>query len=81
LVLDGMWASPETFLWPAFGTDFAASPAEPYSWDVVLNPWDHLATWAGELVGAALLAWFWVAFRLSERDRLKTFARDGYLRP
>jgi inner membrane protein len=81
LVGDGMWAAPETFFWPAFGSEFAASPAEPYSWDLLAHPLDHLTTWAGELVGAVILAWFWVAFRLGREDRLKLFLRDGYLRP
>jgi hypothetical protein len=81
LVGDGMWSAPATFFWPAFGTDFAATPSEPYGWDLVVHPLDHLATWGGELVGAAILAWFWVAFRLGEKDRLRLFARDGYLRP
>lgn len=81
LVADGMWAAPETFLWPAFGTDFAAAPAEPYSVDLLTHPLDHLATWGGELLGIAILTWFWVAFRLGEGDRLELFSRDGYLRP
>lgn len=80
LVADGMWGSPKTFLWPAFGTAFATTPSEPYSWDVLLAPWDHLGTWAGELLGAGLLAWFWVAFRFSEDGRARRFLRDGYLR-
>jgi hypothetical protein len=81
LVGDGMWNAPETFLWPAFGTDFAEHPLEPYSIDLFTHPLDHLATWGGELVGVAILAWFWVAFRLGDGDRLRTFLRDGYLRP
>jgi hypothetical protein len=81
LVGDGMWAAPETFLWPAFGTDFATSPAEPYSWNLFAHPFDHLATWGGELVGVAILAWFWVAFRLGEGGRLRSFLGDGYLSP
>ncbi|MGH2788475.1 MAG: metal-dependent hydrolase [Actinomycetota bacterium] len=81
LVGDGMWAAPETFYWPAFGTDFAASPREPYSLDLLAHPWDHLGTWAGEVAGVAALAWFWVAFRLGEQNRFRLFLRDGYLRP
>lgn len=81
LVADGMWGAPETFLWPAFGGEFATAPAEPYSVDLFSHPLDHLATWGGELVGIAVLAWFWVAFRLGEDDRLRLFLRDGYLRP
>jgi inner membrane protein len=81
LVADGMWQAPETFLWPAFGTGFAAVPPEPYSWDLLLHPGRHLATWAGEVAGAAVLAWFWVAFRLGRDGRLGLFLKDGYLRP
>jgi inner membrane protein len=81
LVADGMWEAPETFLWPAFGTEFATSPAEPYSWDLLLHPFDHLTTWAGEFVGLAILAWFFVAFELKRDGRLQLFLKDGYLRP
>jgi inner membrane protein len=81
LVGDGMWAAPETFLWPAFGTDFAATPAEPYSWDLFAHPQDHLATWGGELAGGLILAWFWVAFGMGREGRARLFLRDGYLRP
>ncbi len=81
LVGDGMWRAPVTFLWPAFGTEFAGVPREPYSWDLLVHPLDHLGTWGGELVGLAILAWFWVAFRLGHGGRLKLFLSDGYLRP
>ena len=81
LVADGMWQAPFTFLWPAFGFRFSSSPAEPYSWDLVTDPLAHLGTWAGELAGLAVLAWFWVAFRLGDRDRRRQFLKDGYLRP
>lgn len=79
LVGDGMWSSPETFLWPAFGTAFTGSP-EPYSWDLLIDPPAHLGTWTGELVGIGLLAWFVVAFRLTDRARWAGFVRDGHLR-
>lgn len=81
LVGDGMWQAPRTFLWPAFGLDFAASPREPYSWDLFTDPSAHLATWGGEVAGLLILLWFYVAFRLGERERLKLFMADGYLRP
>ena len=81
LVGDGMWQAPTTFLWPAFGSSFAASPQEPYTWDLLLHPLDHGSTWLAELAGAAVLVWFVVAFRLTESARLKLFLKDGYLRP
>jgi inner membrane protein len=81
LVADGMWSAPETFYWPAFGTEFAGAPAEPYSGDLLTNPLDHVGTWGGEVAGALILAWFWVAFRLGEQGRFRMFMGDGYLRP
>lgn len=81
LVGDGMWQAPQTFLWPAFGTGFADSPREPYSWDLFAHPVAHLGAWGGELLGVAILAWFWVAFRLGHEGRAKLFLEDGYLRP
>ena len=80
LVADGMWEAPETFFWPAFGTDFATSPAEPYSWDLLTDPLAHLSTWGGELLGALVLAWFWIAFELGRGGRFRMFLKDGMLR-
>jgi len=81
LVADGMWQAPQTFLWPAFGTEFSTSPREPYSWDLFFDPIAHLTTWGGELIGLSILAWFWVAFRLGGDNRFRLFLSDGYLRP
>ena len=80
LVGDGMWQAPRTLYWPAFGSEFALRPSEPYTWGLFTHPFDHALTWAGELVGLAVLAWFYVAFRLGEPDRRRLFTRDGLLR-
>jgi hypothetical protein len=80
LVADGMWRAPETFLWPAFGSDLSASPKEPYSWDLVVHPFDHLGTWGGEVLGLAALLYLGAAFELGRRDRRQRFLRDGLLR-
>ncbi len=81
LVGDAMWDAPRTFFWPIAGTKFARAPAEVYSWELFTDPLAHAWTWAGELAGVAVLVWFVVAFRLYDHDRLRRFARDGYLRP
>ena len=80
LVADGMWDAPETFFWPLAGTGFAASPVEPYSWALITDPLSHGWTWAGEVAGVAILAWFWVAFGLGDPERRRRFLRDGHLR-
>lgn len=81
LVGDAVWAAPRTFLWPAFGTGFEATPREPYSWSLLSNPFGHLSVWLGEVAGFAALVWFWIAFRLGEDGRARLFLSDGYLRP
>lgn len=81
LVGDGMWQAPRTFYWPAFGSEFATRPPESYTWDLFVHPLDHMLTWGGELLGIAILAWFWIAFRLGDTERRRLFVRDGYLRP
>jgi hypothetical protein len=81
LVGDGMWNAPRTFLWPAFGTEFARTPGTPISERPFADPMDNLGTWGRELFGLAVLLWFWVAFRLGSAGRFRLFLRDGYLRP
>jgi hypothetical protein len=80
LVGDGMWEAPRTLYWPAFGSGFAARPVEPYTWDLFTRPFDHALTWGAELLGVAILVWFWIAFRLGDGARRQQFLRDGLLR-
>lgn len=79
LVGDAMWDLPRTFLWPAFGGEFADAP-EPYSWALFTRPQDHIPAWVGEFVGVVLLSWFWIAFELGRGGRGRRFLRDGQLR-
>jgi hypothetical protein len=80
LVADGMWGAPETFLWPAFGSEFSAAPAEPYSWDLFIHPLEHWGVWAGELAGLIALVYLAAAFELGDRARRNRFLEDGLLR-
>ena len=80
LVGDGMWGSPETFLWPAFGTAFSPIPVEPYSWDLLIHPLDHLTTWGGEALGLFVLIYLGAAFELGDKTRRARFLQDGRLR-
>lgn len=80
LVADGMWQAPETFLWPAFGPTFSDGPAEPYSWDLFIRPFDHLGTWGGEVAGLIALLYLAAAFELGDPERRRRFFQDGLLR-
>jgi membrane-bound metal-dependent hydrolase YbcI (DUF457 family) len=78
LVLDGMWASAETFLWPFLGTDFTAG--EPGNLgDAIANSLGNPWIVAGEVVGLVYLAWLWRRARLTEPEYRRLFARSGRL--
>lgn len=75
LVLDGVWASPEAFLWPLFGFEFppiAGSEFGRLLRDMLSNP----LVWVGEAVGAAYLVYLWRT-RLSEPRDLSRFIDTG----
>lgn len=75
LVLDGVWLSPEAFLWPGFGFTFPPI-ADSGLWALLgrmlRSPW----IWAGEAVGAAYLLMLWRR-RLSGPGEIRRFLRQG----
>lgn len=77
LLLDGMWANEEVFLWPFFGDIPAGeSPFWPLAWERALaDPW----RWVREAVGIAYLVWLWIALGLSDGERRRTTLRTGRL--
>ena len=75
LLLDGVWVSPEVFLWPFFGLDFPRVIGSEFGAllrDMVSNP----LVWVGEAVGAAYLVYLWRT-RLSQEGGVRRFIRDG----
>ena len=72
LVLDGAWATRDVFWWPFFGWAFPGGGLPELqrglAWELLL-----------ELIGAAALAWCWVAFGWSDRSRRDLFIRTGHL--
>jgi membrane-bound metal-dependent hydrolase YbcI (DUF457 family) len=80
LLLDGMWTTAETFLWPFFGLDFPRGP-DPYWSDV----WERASSdpwrWVTEVIGLAYLIWIWFATGLNSPDRRARFSSDGRLPP
>lgn len=78
LILDRMWESPKTLLWPLFGLTFER--VDLTYWmsrllqALLLDP----VTYIPELVGIAVVAWFvWLLWR---RQRIYAFLRHGYVR-
>lgn len=75
LILDGVWVSPDTFLWPLFGFGFpkvAGSDFPTLISAMVTSPW----VWLGEALGAAYLVYLWRR-HLSARGELRRFAAEG----
>ncbi len=71
LVLDGAWARPRIFWWPARGWRLGigrSSIVERGIWSVVL-----------ELLGVGLAAWLWSRFGLADRSRRRRFWESGQL--
>ncbi len=71
LVADGMWARTETFWWPFFGRPLSGRvPAIDHGLGVLLLE---------EVAGAAIVAWCWHRFRLTDREVRRRFLRTGHL--
>lgn len=78
LLLDGMWASQEVFLWPFFGWEIppGEAPYWPLAWERALNdPW----RWVKSVIGLAYLSWLWVALGMGDGVRRKGVAETGRL--
>jgi LexA-binding, inner membrane-associated putative hydrolase len=72
LVLDGAWTDKTVFWWPFFGWAFPRGGLPELQRGV---PWIIV----GDLIGTAALAWCWVAFGWSDRERRDLFIRTGRL--
>jgi len=71
LVFDGAFASTSVFWWPFTGTSFD---------DARLPSIERGATSIiFEVIGLAVLAWFWHRFRLADPGRRSTLLRTGHL--
>ena len=71
LLFDASWADTTTFWWPLLGGRLDAGlPALERAPQLLV---------AQELVGAALLVWFWHRFGLGDPDRRRQFLRTGRL--
>lgn len=77
LVLDGMWTSGQTFLWPFLGTEFAAG-VQPY-WEGFVDRELTLLTIGQELVGAAYLTLLWVRSGLGDPAVRRQLLESGRL--
>ena len=78
LILDEMWRTPQTLLWPFYGITFNRVDIEEWLPSIIEALITSPATYLPELVGAAILVWFAVTL-VYRRDILR-FLKSGRLR-
>lgn len=71
LVVDGAFASTTVFWWPFTGTSFEDAPLPSVERGAI--------SLLMEIVGLAILAWFWRTFRLGDPVRRRALLRTGHL--
>jgi hypothetical protein len=77
LILDGMWMSPHTLLWPLYGFSFGQHPVSIWSWitsvlhHLSANPWILIP----EIAGMIIITWF--GWQLARRRKLLAFLKYG----
>jgi inner membrane protein len=75
LILDQMWRTPRTLLWPLYGFSFPRTDLGHWTWDILYNLLTRPAVWLPELVGAVVVGCFvWLLIR---RGNLYAFLRNG----
>ena len=75
LVLDGMWLTPQTLLWPLYGFSFERLDLSYWGEDLFYNLLTNPLVWISELVGISLISWF--AWLLVRKGAIGTFIRKG----
>ena len=75
LLLDGVWITPETFLWPFFGLEFPRVAGSEFG-TLVRNMVASPMVWLGEGLGIAYLVYLWRGHLAGAGD-LRRFAGDG----
>jgi len=75
LVLDVMWLTPRTFLWPLYGFSFGRIDLSHWIQDMLDGLLNQPVVVLPELAGAIVIGWFlWLLFR---RGTVRAFLRSG----
>ena len=77
LILDQMWASPITLLWPAYGLVFESEDLTYWMENILHSLITDPGMFIPELIGAAILAWF--AVILIRRKKVLAFLKYGHI--
>ena len=77
LILDEMWRTPQTLLWPFYGITFNRVDIEEWLPNIFEALITSPATYLPELVGAVILMWF--AITLLYQRKVLSFLKSGHL--
>ena len=75
LVLDGMWLTPQTLLWPLYGFSFERLDLNNWGEGLFYNLLTNPLVWIPELVGISFISW--LVWLLVRKRAIGTFARKG----
>ena len=75
LILDQMWKSPQTLLWPLYGPSFPKLALTDWLPNMINNLLADPAVYVPEMVGASVIAWF--MGMLLRRRKVFVFIRYG----
>ena len=78
LILDLMWRTPRTLLWPLYGSSFERSDLSHLWQDVLYGVLTNPTICISELVGLVLIVWF--ISLLVRRRSLYTFIRTSFIK-
>ena len=78
LLLDRMWETPKTLLWPLFGLSFQRIDLTYWTSRLLHALLTDPGTYIPEIVGISVVLWF--AWLLWRRRRIYAFLRHGYVR-
>jgi membrane-bound metal-dependent hydrolase YbcI (DUF457 family) len=75
LILDQMWRTPRTLLWPLYGFSFERTNITHWTWDMLHNLLSNPVVWLPELAGVVVVGCFiWLLIR---RGNFYAFLRNG----
>jgi membrane-bound metal-dependent hydrolase YbcI (DUF457 family) len=75
LILDQMWRTPQTLLWPIYGFAFPKGDIANWLNNVLLALYTDPAIYLPELIGAVILIWFLVL--LVRKGHILSFIKSG----
>lgn len=78
LILDQIWLSKRTFLWPLYGITFEKGDTTHWLSNIFHNLVTNPTAYISEMIGLVFLVWF--SYQLIHRKQIWTFIKHGSIR-